>query len=346
MAGASSPPVDVPVQLTLSNPPPNLTVAPLLLRFRALATNSGTESQTFLLRNTGGGAAVPFQLSVAGKSPWIAAVNSSSQTISPDTPVEVTVTVNSQGLAAGSFRDAIRVTTPLAAPFDQFDLPVTITIANQGPIMGLSLTGLRFATVEANQGSTTEEILVENLGSAGSSVNWTAQAVQGADLVSLVTPQGTSTPGNPTAFGVGLSTTAASSAGGKFALIQVSDSLSQNAPQYVVVVADVAAVGTPPLPSPDPPGLFFSAASGVASNSLPPAQQVAVNTTSASPVAFSVAASTDDGAAWLTASAGSGVTSQSSPAQISVSVIPGSLTPGVYRGTVNVAIGPSSGASA
>src|SRR6202035_435486 len=73
--------------------------------------------------------------------------------------------------------------------------------------------------------------------------------------------------------------------------------------------------------------------------SVPPAQQVAVNTSSASPVAFSVATSTDDGAGWLVAGAGSGVTSQSSPAQISVSVSPGSLTPGVYRGTVNVAIG-------
>jgi len=339
MAGASAPPVDVPVQLTVSNPPPNLTAAPLLLRFRALATNSGTESQTFLLCNTGGGAAVPFQLSVVGKSPWIAAVNSSSQTIAPDTPVEVTVTVNSQGLAAGSFRDAIRVTTALAPPFDQFDLPVTITIANQGPIMGLSLSGLRFATTQANQGSTTEEIFVEDLGSPGSTVNWTAQAVQGGDLVSLVTPQGTSTPGNPTAFGVRLSATAASSAGGKFALIQVADPLSQNAPQYVVVVADVAAAGTAPVPVPEPAGLFFSAVSSVPSNSVPSAQQVAVNTTSATPVAFSVAASTDDGAGWLTASAGSGVTSQSSPANVSVSVTPGSLTPGVYRGTVNVAIG-------
>ena len=191
MANASAPPVDVAVQLTVSNPPPNLTAAPLLLRFRALGTNSGTESQTFLLRNTGGGAAIPFQLSVAGKSPWITAINSSSQTISPDTPVEVTVTVNSQGLGVSSFRDAIRVTTPLAPPFDQFDVPVTITVVDQGPIMGLSLSGLRFATTQANQGSSTEEIIVENLGSPGSAVNWTAQVVQGGDLLGLLTPQGT-----------------------------------------------------------------------------------------------------------------------------------------------------------
>ena len=339
-ANASAPPVDVSVQLTVSNPPPNLTAAPLLLRFRALGMNSGTESQTFLLRNTGGGAAIPFQLSVAGKSPWITAVNSSAQTISPDTPVEVTVTLNSQGLGVGSFRDAIRVITPLAPPFDQFDVPVTITIVDQGPIMGLSLSGLRFATTQANQGSSTEEIFVEDLGSPGSAVNWTVQVVQGGGLVDLLTPKGTSTPNNPTAFGVRLSTTAASSAGGKFALIQVADPQSQNAPQYVVVVVDVAATGTPPEPVPAPAGLFFSAASSVA----PAAQQVAVNTTSASPVAFSVAASTDDGAGWLAASAGSGVTSQSvtsqsNPAQVLVSVSPGSLTPGIYRGTVNIAIG-------
>jgi uncharacterized protein (TIGR03437 family) len=334
-ANASAPPVAVAVQLTISNPPPNLTAAPLSLRFRALGMSSDPENQTFLLRNTGGGAAIPFQLSVAGKSPWITAVNSSAQTISPGTPVEVTVTVNSQSLGVGSFRDAIRVTTPLAPPFDQFDVPVTITIVDQGPIMGLSLSGLRFATTQANQGSPTEEIFVEDLGSPGSAVKWTAQVVQGGGLVDLLTPQGTSMPNNPTAFGVRLSTTAASSAGGKFALIQVDDPQSQNAPQYVVVVVDVAATGTPPEPAPVPAGLFFSTASNIA----PAAQQVAVNTTSASPVAFSVADSTDDGASWLAASAGSAVTSQSNPAQVSVSVSPGSLAPGIYRGTVNIAIG-------
>jgi uncharacterized protein (TIGR03437 family) len=337
---ASAPPVDVAVQLTVSNPPPNLTAAPLLLRFRALVTNSGAESETFLLRNTGAGAAIPFQLSVVGKSPWITGANSSSQTISPATPVEVTVTVDSQGLGVGSLRDAIRITTPLAPPFDQFDVPVTITVVDQGPIMGLSLSGLRFATTQADQGSSTEEIFVEDLGSPGSAVNWTAQVVQGGDLVGLVTPQGTSTPGNPTAFGVRLSATAASSAGGKFALIQVNDPESQNAPQYAVIVVDVAATGTPPMPVPEPAGLFFATPSNV----VPAAQQVAVNTTSASPVAFSVAASTSDGASWLSASAGSasasqGVTSQSNPGQISVSVSPVSLTPGIYRGTVDIAIG-------
>ena len=339
VAGASVTPVDVAVQLIVSNPPPNLTAAPLLLRFRALLTNSGTDSQTFLLRNTGGGAPIPFQLSVAGKSSWITGVNSSSQTILPGAPVEVTVAIDSQGLGVGSLRDAIRVTTSLAPPFDQFDVPVSITIVDQGPILGLSLSGARLATTQGNQGSSTQEISVEDLGSSGSVVNWTAQAVQGASLVSLVTPQGTSTPGNPTAFGVRLSATAASSAGGKFALIQVADPQSQNAPQYVVVVVDVAAAGTTPVPVPEPAGLFFSATSSAVASVPQPSQQVTVNTTSAGPVAFRVATSTKDGAAWLSTGIDSGITSQTSPAQILVSVSPGSLTPGVYQGTVNIAIG-------
>jgi uncharacterized protein (TIGR03437 family) len=334
---ANLPTTDIPVTLNVTNPPPNLTTAPSLLRFRARVNNPGSLDQTFVLSNIGGSGPVPFSVSVAGKSSWITAVNVSAPTIRVNDPAEITVTVNTQGLAAGSYRDAIHVTTPVAAPFDQFDVPVTLVIAGAGSILSVPINGVRFATQQGNQSSRTQQIFVRNPGDPGSAVNWSAQAVRGADLVTLINPRGTSTPGNPSTFGIRLSSTAASTPGGKFALIQITDPQSQNSPQFVVVVADVAAAGTPPTVDPDPSGLFFVGTSGGAA---PAAQQVTVNTNSSAPVAFSVAASTDNGINWLSATTASATTSQTNPAQVTVSVTPGVLAAGLYSGTVNIGIGP------
>jgi len=330
------PPIDVPVTFTVSNAPPNLTVAPSILRFRASTATPGSSSQTFVLRNTGGGGDIPFTLSVVGKSPWISGVTASDQTIHTGIAVDVTVTINTQGLASGTYRDVIQVTTSLSPPFDQFQVPVSVVIVDAGPVMTLSQTGARFDTTQGNQSSAVQQISVINSGSAGTAVNWTAQVSNGQGLVTLLNAQGSSTPGNPSAFGIRLSSTATNSPGGAFALIQVTDQQSQGSPQFVTVLANVAATGTASIPIPDPAGLIFIATSGAAA---PAPQQVTVNTTSASAVAFFVSAATNDGANWLSAQTTSSTTSQATPALVSVSVAPGSLKPGIYRGTVNIAIG-------
>jgi uncharacterized protein (TIGR03437 family) len=336
-AGAVVTPVDVPVTLTVSNPPPNLSTAPSILRFTGRVANLGAMDQTFVLRNTGGGGSIPFSFAVVGQSPWINAVSVSAQTIVPGSPVTVKVTVNSQGLGPGSYQDAIRVTTQLGSPFNQFDVPVLLVIAGQGAVMSVAQTGVRFATTQGNQSSRSQQIAVRNVGDSGSTVNWAAAVVQGASLVTLTNATGVSTPGNATSFSVSLSNTAASSPGGQFALIQVTDPQALNATQFVVVVADVAPAGAPAVPDPSPAGLLFLVTSGIPVL----AQQITVNTTSASPVAFFASAFTDDGASWLALTPSSGTTSQANPAQASVSITPGSLPPGIYTATVNIGIGTS-----
>ena len=329
-------PIDVAVTLTVSDAPPNPVAAPSILRFRESAAAPGADAQTFVLRNTGGGGDLPFTLSVVGKSSWVTSVNASDQVIHPGSAVAVTVTINSQGLAATTYRDVIRVTTSLGAPLNQFDVPVSLVVVSQGAILSLSLSGVRFDTIQGNSSSQTQTISVSNIGSAGTSVNWTAQVTQGQNLITLTENSGISTPGSSSSFGIRLSASAASTPGGQFALIQVSDSQAQGSPQFVVVLVNVAPQGTVPVPSPDPAGLLFTAASG---GTAPTAQNLTVNTTSASPLGFFVSTSTVDGANWLSAQANSTTTSQASPAQVSVSVIPGTLSAGIYRGTVNIAIG-------
>ena len=326
-------PVDVPVSYLIAAAAPQVTVAPSLVRFFARVGAPGTFQQAFLLRNPGGGGAVPVSVAVVNNSAWITKVSTSAPSIQQNAPVQVTVTIDTHGLTATSLRDAIHVTTSLGA----FDVPVSLLVTAAGSFMSDSLDGVRFITRQGNQLSRNQSVSVRNLGDPQTMLNWTAQVVRGTDLVAISPPTGVSVPGAPTSFGINLSTTAAKTAGGKSALIQVSDPKSQNPPQYFIVVADVGAANSPTVPDPDPAGLVFVIAATAAPQPIP--QTISVGTNSADPVPFSVSTSTDDGTAWLTATPSSATTSQSIPAQITVSVILDALSVGTFTGHVNISIG-------
>lgn len=323
---------NVAVTYTVTAAAPKLSITPSLLRFRAHLANPSTQQQTFILRNTGGGGPVPITLSVTGNSQWITSVTPSAQSVLQNAPVFVKVIVNSQSLTLGAHRDAVHIVTPIG----QFDVPVTLTVLGQGPAISVLTSGVRIATIQGSQSSRSQQIFVRNVGDPGTVVNWTAQAIRGANFVTITNAQGTSTTATPSSFTIQATAAASSSAGPKSALIRVSDSQSQDSPQFVVLTIDVAATGSAPIPDPDPAGLLFITTSGGAASA---AQQITVNTDSDSTVAFSVATSTDDGATWLTATAGSATTAQASPAQISVTVNPGALSSNIYTGEVNIAEG-------
>ena len=322
---------NVAVTYTITASAPKLSLAPSLLRFRAHLANPSSQQQTFILRNSGGGGPVPITLSVTGNSQWITSVTPSAQSVLQNAPVFVKVVVNSQGLTLGAHRDAVHIVTPIG----QFDVPVTLTVLNTGPAISVLTSGIRIATIQGSQSSRSTQIFVRNVGDPGTVVNWTAQAIRGANFVTITNAQGTSTTATPSSFTIQATAAASSSAGAKSALIRVSDSQSQDSPQFVVVVVDVAPAGSAPIPDPDPSGQLYTTSGG----SSPASQQITVNSDSDSPVAFSVSTSTDDGATWLTATTASTTTSQGSPAQVTVTVNPGALSANIYTGEVNIAIG-------
>jgi uncharacterized protein (TIGR03437 family) len=331
-----APPSDIAVTLNVSNPPAQLTLSPNIVRAYGRVNTPSVFDQTFLIQNAGGGNPVPVTLTVANGSSWITSVTPSAPMIRAANPIRVKISFNTQGLRAGSYRDAIHVTTPLSAPYDKFDIPVVLAVADSGPIMAIFKNGVRIQARQGNPTSRLQQINVLNLGDPGTSVNWKAQAIRGAELVNISNPSGVSTPGNPSSFGVRLTPAATSAVGGASALIQVTDSQSQFSPQYVIVVADVTAASAPTSPDPEPAGVVFVASAGGAA---PAAQQVTVNTASTDPVALSISTATDDGSNWLSAQASSATTSLANPAQVTISVSPGSLTQGFYSGQVNLAFG-------
>jgi uncharacterized protein (TIGR03437 family) len=306
-----------------------------MLRFLSRANTPNTYQQSFLLRNPGGGGAVSVTAAVVNSSPWITKVSTSAPSIQQNSPVLVTVSIDTHGLAGGIFHDTIHVTTSLGS----FDVPVSLFVIAGGTFLSDATDGARFITRQGDKLSRNQRVSVRNLGDVSTMLNWTASVLRGADLVTVSPPAGVSLPGAPASFGINLSPTAANTAGGKSALIQVSDTSSKNPnpPQYFIVVADVASANSAPVPDPDPSGLLFTASASTSSQVTP--QQISVGTNSADPVPFFVSTSTDDGGQWLNAVASSATTSQAGPAQVAVSLSTGSLTGGLYTGQVNISIG-------
>ncbi len=127
-------------------------------------------------------------------------------------------------------------------------------------------------------------------------------------------------------------------AGVYYELLQVSDSLSQNSPQYVTAVLDVVPASTTVLPTVTPGGLLFVGAVG----GTIAAQTLTVNWSSTQAQVVQAVASLPAGQSWvnLITPAG-GVASTGSPLVMSVNVSTAGLAAGVYQGTINLfGIGP------
>jgi uncharacterized protein (TIGR03437 family) len=323
--------IGVQINLTVAAASPHLQVAPTSLSFASRSQALGMLEQVIVVDNVGGGGSLSFTTSIAGHSSWLG-VTPASGAAAPSAPALLRVDVNTQGLAVGMYHDVIQI----GSSANSVDVPVSLTVADQGAILALNVTGLRFPAVEGNVSSLSQAVGVLNLGDPASTVNWTADVLTGFDWLSVAASTGTASPGNPGSLSLAPnSSTAGFQSGGRYALVRISDPQALNSPQYLVAVLDIEPSTSPPAPDPSPAGLYFTASSGA-----PAAEQtVKVNTGSTTPVAVEASAITTDGANWLTATVTAAMASTQTPGAIGVSVNPGGLSPGIYTGGVNIAIG-------
>jgi len=321
----------IPVTLAISSQAPALSVGPGILRFTAMVQSSSPQQTILALDNTGGSGPLPFSIQVLGGSPWINGVTPNTGQIAPNSPVFLQVQVNGDGLDAGRYRDVVRIISPAG----NVDVPVVLVVTPNAPVLGLNVLGLRFQARQSGGSSSTQTFEVLNTGAPASTVNWTAQIIQGSDFLSLNTASGEATPTAPSQVTVSLQPSATQATPrAYYGLISFSDTNSLDSPQYLVVVLDLAGADASPLPDVQPAGLLFVAPAGGQAAT----QTLTVNTSSAAPIPFQTSTSTLDGAAWLSVNPGSGQSSGSSSGTTTVSVNTAGLTPGIYHGEIDVAI--------
>lgn len=323
----SQSPIDVQVTLNVAVSTPIVEVSPTSLSLSARAQTPSTQDQIVVLRNSGGGGALSYSVSVVGKSSWITSVTPASGQVSASSPVFVHLLVNSQGLGNGSFHDILRITTSAGI----LDVPVTLFISSQGSILGLTTDGLRFDIRQGSGSSRPEVIDIVNLGDLSAPLNPTVEILSGSDWLQIAKTD--SAPGSFVASTLTLTASGSASTlpvGGSYALVRVSDSNATNSPQYLSVVLAVQPAATPAAPDPSPEGLFFTSTTA--------AQNVTVYSTSTTPVAYQASATTADGGTWLSVSPSSGVASTQNPGGVSVKINPTGMQSGIYTGNVNLSI--------
>ena len=324
---SSQTPTDIAVTFNVTNGTTQLAALPASLRFAARSGNPLAFDQMILLANAGGGGAVSFATSIAGRSAWITGLTPAAGRIGPDAPGAIRIFVNSQGLKPGFYHDTIHVTATGASA----DIPVTMFVSDQGPVIGLSTSGLRFQAREGGGSTTKQTVSILNLGDPSTTLTWQAKLISGSEWLTVANSSGTATQANPGTLTLMANSGAANlSAGGHYALISLTDPNATNSPLYLTAVLDTAPASSVAAPDPSPQGLYFTSGT--------PAQNVTIYTSSTDAAQFQATAYTSDGNPWLAATPANGNASTATPGHVSVSVTPGSLPPGVYTGYLQISM--------
>ncbi|HZT37145.1 MAG TPA: IPT/TIG domain-containing protein [Bryobacteraceae bacterium] len=230
------------------------------------------------------------------------------------TPASLLVTAITSGLANGTYQGSITITPTSGTPTT---VPVTLTVGASSGGGTVSPSSFQFY---GQPGGSIPPAQYLNIASAGA-VTLTPTTTSGGNWLT-VSQTTTATPAT-IAVTVNPSTLAAGTYFGNIAVaLQSTAAVIANIPvTFSVGTGTLLTLGAAPAP--------FTYQSG---GPLPPAQTVAVGSSSGTPLSFSVAVSTSTGVNWLAVSPTTGAT----PATLTVSVFPTNLPTGVYTGTVTV----------
>jgi uncharacterized protein (TIGR03437 family) len=118
--GASGSPVNIPVTFTVIAPQ-TFTVTPASLTFSYTAGLTVPTAQTFQISSSGG--AAPFTATAPSSASWLQVSPSSG-----NTPATLSVSVNTQGLAAGNYTASITIGSPYSTAATAASVAVSFTV--------------------------------------------------------------------------------------------------------------------------------------------------------------------------------------------------------------------------
>jgi uncharacterized protein (TIGR03437 family) len=325
---ANVPTMEIVVTLVVRPVAPRLESSVSRLTLSVRAPSPGKRDASLLLRNAGGGGALPFSATVTGRSSWITSVTPVSALAGP-TGTGVRIATDSTGLAEGIYRDVVRFTSA----FNTVDVPVVLRVAPAGPLLDVSPTALRLSMREGARTLAVREVKILNV-EPGSNLAWTAEWIRGGEYFSASPASGTAALSAPGVVRVSTNPqTVTLKPGAYYGLLRVSAPASAYSLRYVVVVLQVRPVSQPADLDLDAGGFVFTGfAGGTASRRV-----VNLSVASQSAVAYQAAASTLDGPAWLSVSPAAGTVTSAQNVVLAIAVDPRALTAGVYRGEVTVA---------
>ncbi len=345
----TNPPVNVPVTLVVTVPPP-VTVSSNSIQLNYQTGGANNQPQQTLTISTTSTQALSFGASsTVANNPsgrnWIL-LNPTSGSIPANGSAQVAVSYDTTAaLPAGTYTGTLTLSTPGASPAQQ---TININLLVSGsPLLTVPSAGLNF-TYELNSGVTpaAQSIVASSTGVAPGSatgqmtVTAAASTTSGGGWLS-VTPS-TGTTGTSTPFSVAVNP--AGLAPGKYqGTVTLTGSGAGNGAQSVSVTLTVA---SDPSVLSNLTALTFASQIGQAPVATSQTSQtiVVASSTGATLNYVATAATSPAGGTWLVLS---GNTTASTNNSFTVSVVPGALTAGTYTGTITItATNPATGNTA
>ncbi len=301
---------------------PAVQANPASLAFTAPAGSRGVQ-QTISV--TGAIPNFAFGARVASGSSWLSVTPSSA-----NAPAGIQVTADPSGLQPGQHTGTVEILAPYETP-SVIAVPVTFTVTQAGaPSVAVGPAALHFQFV-AGKAASSQTLSISNAGGGSLVLSVKTLTNTGAWLSTSVPDVGVGAFGakqiqiraNPAGLGPGAYS-------GTITVSSAQPPESVLVPVTMIVTAVSQTILVPQN------GLTFFAVKG---GGLPPPQTFNILNEGQGQMSWNTSVSTLSGGNWLAAFPGNGVTDASSPSvppQIRVNVFPGTLTAGIYFGSVKV----------
>jgi len=316
-------PQDVLVTITIT-PQCGLQVSSSLLTFAGVFQQSSPESKTINVGVSQGSCTAPIQWSATTTASWLTLSTSSGTT-----PAYPSVSVNSTGLAPGTYNGSIVFSTSAGTD----TIPVTFTLGQPTtPIVGVSAATLTYSGVVGQTGPAAQSVIVTN--TAGGVLKWQATVATsvGGNWLSAAASNGSLTSHQSTALSVTaqLKTLPPGIYNGTVTITgsDEADHRVPGSPQVIPVSFLVQAACTITT---DSTALTFTSAVG---QSAPTSQALSIAANGA--CTHAVTWITTSAAPWLVATPATGTATSAAAGKSSIGVTSAGLAAGNYQSTLTV----------
>ena len=313
-ASADNSPKEIPVLLTVTEPPPILSVSPQILTFSATEEGASPLPQEIQIRNVGTG---EFLYDISDDTDWLSALPTTGTNAGETDGVMVQADIT--GLPAGTYNAALTVTAD--AERSPQNVNVTLTVLPKPPALSVSPTLLHFEAVEGKADPAPQTVTVKNVGSGD--MDWHASA----DMPWLnLSPQDGSSSGEGDDVDVSVAVTGLE-AGSYTGRVTLTSLAAANSPVEVFVSLDVAE--PPPRLVISPASLTFTCVEG---EENPSPQEIEVGNAGGGQLEWQAAL----GATWISLSPTSGSLSAGSVEMVQAEVDASGLIASIYTATVTL----------
>jgi uncharacterized protein (TIGR03437 family) len=303
-----------------------LTVTPSGLQ-TAFRESGSAQTLNLQVGNAGSGPVLfDVQTSTFNGGSWLSATPPSGAA-SGAAPIAVQAVLDPSGLPPGTYKGEIRVNAPAAGGLTV--IPVTMTVTGERGLLQLSKTGMTFR-FEQGSNALADSVFVREL--LGGSIRWQASAstISGGAWLGVTPSSGATGPQSSADVLVNGSMLPA---GRYFGQVAFSSDDAANSPQTATVALVVEDQGTPLPPELDEKGLAFVAPPGLQNQLV---RGIAVGNPTARAQTLEITTSFPGVAPFFTATLDNSRLTSGTWTNLVIRVSALQLTPGVYRGFVDV----------